>query len=166
MSWLLGHHLLTQPSLLCKPFVISSAIRAIRTGEEHRQTPETCGLDLDARRYLTSRLRASDHNNRHELLSVEGATAHYSPSQCDNQITKYASELTPRTGETSARQRTDELLGYFKMQVPHLSSLRLRLSRGINRHCPAALHPKITLTARSRGYSRARGSARRTCWQR
>jgi len=41
---------LAHPGLLGEPFVLSSADRAIGAGEEHRQSLETCGLDVETRR--------------------------------------------------------------------------------------------------------------------
>jgi hypothetical protein len=70
-----GWSLLAHPSLLGEPFVLSSADRAIGAGEEHRQSLETRGLDVETRRNFASRLRTSEHDHPHQLLQSMGTIA-------------------------------------------------------------------------------------------
>src|SRR5262245_18702675 len=64
---------IADPRFLGKPFVLGLADRAMGAGKEHRRGAEARRIRLIPCRYLTSCLRALDHNRSHRGASCGGS---------------------------------------------------------------------------------------------
>ena len=86
----------TDPRILCEPFVGHAAERTVCTAEKYRFAEERFTVHLDASGYFPLCVRATDHHNSHRPLPASAFSEIDLESACEEEMKRSSRYLQNR----------------------------------------------------------------------